>query len=166
MKKRFPGFVLCFFFALHGFGPLSALADGEVQKNRSCQINTTVEWDIEEEGRIIEGSFNYTVIGTLKLSEEMKQPVSKMYGNLKYDVERLNMSYSYNEKITEKDPSFCRQNPILEEWSGSGSYQFGGGDPSGAGLYIRNMGTMSPPASMVKGVGAECLTSEHSACFA
>jgi len=155
MKKHVIVAVLFCLIGFPKFGPVPALADEEVQKTRSCQINTSVEWDIEEGETIIEGSLNYTVSGSLKLNGEMKKPVSKMYGNLKYDVEHLNMSYSYHERVTEKDPSVCKENPIVQEWSGVGSYQFGGGDPSGAGLYVRNMGTMSPPMEMVKGPGAE-----------
>ena len=142
-------------FMCSALSPAPALGEDPVREKRPCHINAAAEWSIEEDGKIREGSLNLTANGTLTLSEQMRKPVSRMQGNLHYEVEHLDLFYSYNERITEKKPSFCQENPVLEEWSASGSYRFGGGDPSGAGLHIRNMGTMSPPASMVKGVGAE-----------
>lgn len=131
-----------------------ARGDDQVPEKRPCHVSASVEWNYEEGGKITEGSLDFMAIGTLKLSEHLRKPLSKMQGNINYVVEGIDLQYSYNEKVTEKDPAFCRENPVVEEWSASGSYRFGGGDPSGAGLYIRNVGTMSPPASMVKEAGA------------
>lgn len=155
MKKALIVAITCFIMGSSGYGALPALADNNVRKTRPCNISASVEWDIEEDNKVITGSFNLRATGILTLNKDLRNPISKMQGNLKYDIEDVNVSYSYHERITEKESPFCPENPVLEEWSGSGSIRFGRGTPSGMGLYIRNAGTMEPPEEMVKGVGAQ-----------
>jgi len=155
MKKFLMTAILCCMIFLPGFLAVPARGEDQIRQKRPCNVSAVVEWSYEEGGRITEGALNLMASGTLKLSGQLRKPVSKMQGNINYEVETIDLHYSYNEKVTEKDPAFCRENPVLEEWSASGSYGFGGGDPSGAGLYIRNVGNMSPPISTVKEPGAK-----------
>lgn len=156
MKEFLITGILCCLMFLSGFlAAPPARGEDQVPQARPCSVSAIVRWNIDEKEKVREGSLNLTANGTLKLSEQLRKPVSKMQGNINYEVEHLDLRYSYQDRITEKESSICPGNTIIEEWSGSGSYRFGGGDPSGAGLYIRNVGTMSPPASMVKGAGAE-----------
>jgi hypothetical protein len=127
MKRRLSGFVLCFFLLLQGVYSSLAGADDQTPKTKSCHIHAVVRWNIGDNGKQIEGSLNLTANGTLRLSDTLQQPITKMQGNLVYEAGHIDLLYAFQETTRDKKTMFCKENPILEEWSTSGSYLFGGG---------------------------------------
>jgi hypothetical protein len=132
--------------------PLTAFAAGEKKPPQTMpiQASLTVDWDVQSGDRRNEGKMTARMQGTAHLAEgmSMMDPMAPVGSFVTYAAKGVNVTWTYQEKVTEENPpEGCP--PLVAEYEGGGAFVLEQINTAAtSGLNIRKVGSLVPKEMM------------------